>query len=124
MIPVPAMILVAQIAMPVADRVPQFNTEPTCRGAATASTAIRSTKDICQDKEKQARDDLARQWADFPAADRGRCVQSTAAGGIPSYVQLLTCLESAKLARQLPKDYETRTTTGTASPDSKPPGAK
>lgn len=121
MIPVPALILAAQLATPVADRVPQFNIEPTCQGAATASPAIRSTKDICLQKEKQARDDVARQWADFPAPDRGRCVQSTAAGGIPSYVQLLTCLESAKLARQLPKDYETRTTTGAASPGGKSP---
>jgi hypothetical protein len=123
MIPIPAMLLAAQLATPVAERVPQFNIEPTCQGAATASQAIRSTRDICLEKEKQARDDLGRQWADFPAADRGRCVQSTAAGGIPSYVQLLTCLESAKLARQLPKDYETRTTTGAGSSDSKPPSS-
>ncbi len=121
MIPVPALILAAQLATPVAERVPQFNIEPTCQGAATASAAIRSTKDICLQKEKQARDDVARQWADFPSADRGRCVQSTAAGGIPSYVQLLTCLESAKLARELPKDYDTRTTTGAASSGSKSP---
>jgi hypothetical protein len=121
MIPVPAMILAAQLATPVAERVPQFNIEPTCQGAATASTAIRSTKDICLQKENQARDDLGRQWADFPAADRGRCVQSTASGGIPSYVQLLTCLESAKLARELPKDFEKKSTTGTASPGSKSP---
>ena len=53
MIPVPAMILVAQIAMPVADRVPQFNLEPTCKGAATASAAIRSDKDVCLQKEQQ-----------------------------------------------------------------------
>lgn len=110
MIPVPAMILAAQLAMPVADRVPHFNIEPTCKGAATASAAIRSDKGICLQKEMQARDELARQWTDFPGADRGRCVQSTAAGGIPSYVQLLTCLESAKLARELPKDDGLRTT--------------
>ena len=70
MIPVPAMILVAQIAMPVADRVPQFNLEPTCKGAATASTAIRSDKDVCLQKEQQARDDLSQQWANFAAADK------------------------------------------------------
>jgi hypothetical protein len=120
MIPVPAMMLAAQLAMPVADRVPQFNTEPTCRGAATASQAIRSDRELCLQKEQQARDDLAKQWTNFPGADRSRCVQSTSAGGIPSYVQLLTCLETAKLARELPKDYETRTTTGAASSDKKP----
>ena len=65
MIPVPAMILVAQIAMPVADRVPQFNLEPTCKGAATASVAIRSDKDVCLQKEQKARDELSQQWGEF-----------------------------------------------------------
>lgn len=113
-IPVPAMILAAQIAMPVADRTPQFNLEPTCRGAAIASPAIRSSKELCLEKEKKGREDLDRQWVNFPAGDRSRCVQSTSAGGIPSYVQLLTCLETAKLARELPKDSG-RATTGAAS---------
>jgi len=111
--PIPAMILAIQIATPVADGVPQFNTEPTCRGAGTASTAISGAKETCLAKDKQARDDLQRQWAVFPAADRSRCIGSTAAGGIPSYVQLLTCLETAKLARELPKD-NMRSTTGAA----------
>jgi hypothetical protein len=114
-IPLPAMLLAAQIALPVADRVPQFNVEPTCRGAATASAAIRSDKDICIKKELQARDDLAGQWSGFQAADRARCVTSASAGGIPSYVQLLTCLETAKAVRELPKDDSLRSTTGAVS---------
>ena len=113
MIPVPAMILAAQIAMPVADRVPQFNLEPTCQGAATASAAIRSTKDVCLQKEQQARDDLTGNGR-VCRRRQGRCVQSASAGGIASYVQLLTCLEMAKLARELPKDDGLRTTTGAA----------
>ena len=112
--PIPAMLLAIQIATPVADGVPQFNTEPTCRGAGTASNAVSGAKEVCVTKEKQARDDLARQWAVFPAADRSRCVGSTLSGGIPSYVQLLTCLETAKLVRELPKE-NVRATTGAAS---------
>jgi hypothetical protein len=109
---IPALILAAQLATPVADRAPQFNTEPTCRGAATASTAIRSDRDVCMQKEKDARAELDRQWTGFPAPDRSRCVEGTAAGGIPSYVELLTCLEMAKQARTLPKDELMRSTTG------------
>ena len=78
---IPALILAAQLATPVADRAPQFNTEPTCRGAATASTAIRSDRDVCMQKEQAARTELDKQWAGFPAPDRSRCVSSTAAGG-------------------------------------------
>jgi hypothetical protein len=113
-IPIPAMILAAQLAIPVADGPPQFNLEPTCRGATTGSATIRGDKEICQRKENQARDELSGQWANFPGGDRSRCIQSTSAGGIPSYVELLTCLEIAKQARELPKD-DGRTTTGAAS---------
>jgi hypothetical protein len=113
MIIIPAIMLASQLALPVADRAPQFNIEPTCRGADSASPAAGSQKNICQEKEKQARDDLNRQWANFPGADRGRCVESTSAGGIPSYVELLTCLEMAKHARDLPKD-DGLSTTGAA----------
>ncbi len=114
---IPALILAAQLATPVADRSPQFNTEPTCRGAATASSAIRSDRDVCKKKEQAARDELDKQWASFAAPDRARCVTGTQAGGIPSYVELLTCLEMAKEARNLPKDdglFPRSTTTGTA----------
>jgi hypothetical protein len=117
---IPALILTAQLATPVADRAPQFNTEPTCRGAATASTAIRSDRDVCMQKEKDARAELDRQWAGFPAPDRSRCVEGTAAGGIPSYVELLTCLEMAKQARNLPKDELMRSTTGMGTSAGKP----
>jgi hypothetical protein len=110
---VPALILAAQLATPVAERAPQFNVEPTCKGAATASAAIRSDRDVCIQKENAARAELDKQWASFPGPDRSRCVSSTASGGIPSYIQLLTCLETAKQARDLPKDDLMRSTTGT-----------
>ncbi len=111
---IPAVILAAQIAMPVANRTPQFNIEPTCKGAANASIAMRSERELCLEKEKKARLELDRQWADFPGGDRGRCIQSTSAGGIPSYVELLTCLEIARQVRELPKDDGLRATTGAA----------
>ena len=128
---IPALILAAQLATPVADRAPQFNTEPTCRGAATASTAIRSDRDVCMQKEQAARAELDKHWVGFPAPDRSRCVSSTAAGGIPSYIQLLTCLETAKQARELPKDDPLMqsttglgTTTAKTPPTKTPPPAK
>jgi hypothetical protein len=75
--------------------------EPTCRGAATGANMPGDQKQKCLEKEKQARAELDRQWASFPGGDRGRCVLSTTSGGIPSYVQLLTCLETAKQVRDL-----------------------
>jgi hypothetical protein len=117
MFPIPTLILAAQLAIPVAERgAPTFNTEPTCRGAATASSAIRSDRDVCMQKEKAARDEIDKQWTGFAVADRARCVEGTRAGGIPSYVELLTCLEMAKEARNLPKDDPVmRSTTGSGT---------
>ncbi|MES1155640.1 MAG: hypothetical protein ABUL48_04340, partial [Pseudorhodoplanes sp.] len=109
-----------QLAIPVANGPPPFNTEPTCRGAATAGAAVPGAKQACLDKEKRARDELNQQWVNFPGADRSRCVQSTSAGGIPSYVELLTCLETAKQVRALPKDNGLPGDSGSATTGSAP----
>ena len=39
------------------------------------------------------REQLTREWANFPAADRSLCVQTASMGGMASYVALITCLE-------------------------------
>ena len=44
--PIPAMLLALQLATPAADGVPQFNTEPTCRGAGTASNAVSGATEV------------------------------------------------------------------------------
>jgi hypothetical protein len=87
-----------------ADQVPNLNLEPTCRAAHSAGVFIERTKEACLRSEHAARDDLHEQWAQFHPADRDRCTQSTSAGGVPSYVELLTCLEISKLARDLPDE--------------------
>jgi hypothetical protein len=123
-----ALLLAAQLATPqsatlvadrVANRAPAFNTDPTCQGAGTADvgsgpmTASRLTSDhdICKKKESDARAELDGKWTKYPAADRALCVSSTASGGVPSYVELLTCLEMEQQARQLPKEDKMESTT-------------
>jgi hypothetical protein len=87
----------------VADAVPNFNLDPTCRAAGEGVIAGR-TKESCLRSENEARDHLRAQWAEFPATDRVHCAQSTGTGGVPSYVELLTCLEISKQARDLPDE--------------------
>ena len=54
-------------------------------------------------KEK-ARDKLATEWGKFPDGERTRCTELTrVGGGMQSYVELITCLEMAELAKTLPK---------------------
>ena len=82
----------------VADRVPTLDTRPSCADAAGEVSATRTVA-TCQQSEQQARDALAAQWRNFPAADRRSCVAETNIGGFPSYVQVLVCLELARDAR-------------------------
>ncbi len=46
---------------------------------------------------------LETQWSQFRESDKTQCTGEANIGGTPSYVDLLTCLQAAKLARQLPK---------------------
>jgi len=79
----------------VAESVPRFNLDAIC-----APDGMRGP-DVCVKSEIAARDDLAKQWAQFPAADRARCVQLATMSKMPSYVQVITCLEMARDARQI-----------------------
>lgn len=114
-----AFVLAAQLATAAADRVPVLNVEPSCRGAAQLASpksggpmpSAADSRDTCLAKERDARDQLIRQWSEFSRAHRTSCLRSTSAGGIPSYVELLTCLEIADEARKLP-DQPLRSTTG------------
>ncbi len=97
----PLVLLGSQLVL-VADRVPELNIEPSCQAAA-ASAAMpgRDTKSCLQD-EHTARATLEKEWGEFSAGEHARCLELSHTGGSPSYVELLTCLEMAQAARQLP----------------------
>jgi hypothetical protein len=105
LVPVPFLALLAPFALPVADTLPVYNVEPSCRGGMDAGTKSVSPNDRyqqCLREEADARSTLQAQWMQFPAGDRTDCA-NTAKIGTPSYVQLLTCLQLARDARALPK---------------------
>lgn len=101
------------------DTVPTFDMHPTCDGS---SVAISGGPDVCMRSEQSAHDELATKWAQFPAADRVRCVQLTNMTHMPSYVQVLTCLEMARDARQLRVPAE-RSTVGASPSTAIPPAS-
>jgi hypothetical protein len=81
--------------------VPALDVSKTCKPIANdRSFAIDS--DRCFKTEKQAREQLAREWENFPAADRGLCTQTATMGGTASYVELITCLEMKRDDATLP----------------------
>src|SRR2546423_10822421 len=79
-------------------RLPVFDVRPECRAVASVMPVQK-----CMEDEQTARADLERKWSGFTDGDRGHCIREASAGGSPSYVDLLTCLELAREARQLEK---------------------
>ena len=89
-----------------AETMPKFDLEPTCRGATRQEAMVpnqtdRAAREICFRKENEARSHLRQNWSSFPAEHRTSCVRTTSVGGIPSYVQLQTCLETRQNARTI-----------------------
>ena len=88
--------------MLAADRVPEFNIDPSCRAASNASVAPNRDADSCKRDELTARSKLNDDWGQFTPAQKAHCVSLSRLGGNPSYVELLTCMELAKAAKGLP----------------------
>jgi hypothetical protein len=107
-------ILTASHIVLAANRMPEFNIEPSCRAAAKASVTPSRDADACKRDELTVRDKLNDQWKQFTPAQKAHCVSLTGLGGSPSYVELLTCLELVKAAKGLPPGDRM---TGQGAPD-------
>jgi hypothetical protein len=100
--------------LPVAanDAVPQLDVEQVCEGIAQQGgvtfhdPSIAKEKKNCLDSEHAIRDQLVKQWPNFPAGDRTHCVNESVMGGESSYTELLTCLEMARDVRTMREQYE------------------
>jgi hypothetical protein len=93
--------LSSQLVVAVADQVPAFDINRSCKldaAAATGLTLDQTTK-ACVDDENKARQQLASQWSSFPASGKATCIPQESIGGTPSYVSLLTCLQMGQWAK-------------------------
>lgn len=93
----------AFVAAAHAADVPTLDVGRTCRPLG-GDKSLQINVDRCFKGEQEAREQLARQWADFPAADRALCTQTATMGGTASYVELITCLELQRDVAKLPPD--------------------
>ena len=100
------LIWIALLALPSSgsakgDKVPNFDVARSCQ-EARAYTG--NDKDLayrgCMKDENDARAELAQKWTHFKPGDRKDCVAQGAAP-VPSYVELLTCLEMSEEAEAL-----------------------
>jgi hypothetical protein len=87
-----------------ADGVPRLNVGPTCRPLDPSDKTVQIDTERCLRTENDAREQLVRQWADFPAADRVLCTQTATLTNMASYVDLITCLEMKRDVAKLPAD--------------------
>ena len=130
-----ALILGAQLVMPIADSVPDLNVEQVCDGIAKQGgvtfrdPAIAQEKKNCIDSEQVIRAEIAKQWSTFSPADKTSCVNESQMGGESSYTELLTCLEMARDVRTMRLEGEGKSKGNAAAtppppaPTPTPPGA-
>ncbi len=91
----------------LADEVPALNVEPVCRGIAqqAATPSEKGGPDLaysqCVSSEQAMREKLSKEWTTFTSGDKANCVGETKSGPLPSYTDLVTCLEMARDARKL-----------------------
>ena len=55
--------------------------------------------DLCVESEQRAREQLSKDWANFPVADKAQCVQPTVYA--PNYIEWITCLEMTRDVRKI-----------------------
>ena len=91
----------AQLTL-VADKVPELKYEASCRAAVQAANMPGRDESACLNDEKVARDTLQKDWSSYTADQKSHCLALLKAGGMPSYVELLTCAEMGKAAGNLP----------------------
>ena len=80
-----------------ADAVPKLDIERTCKSASQANVSIsdNANEEGCLRSEREARKEAERKWGDYTSAAKLQCQSQFKAGGYPSYVEMVTCLELA-----------------------------
>jgi hypothetical protein len=96
--------LAASHLMLVAQDVPQLNVGPGCKAAATTQVTETRDEKSCLAEEYAARDTLKKEWDQYTSPEKAHCVQLSQLGGPPSYVEVLTCLQVARDARNVKGD--------------------
>jgi hypothetical protein len=102
------------VASAASNGVPTADIATTCRTSEKALIAIFGAEtqqnfQSCMTSEKEAREQIVKNWQNFPAGARQRCVITT--GYMPSYVEWLTCLEMEQQVNEARKKAATNPVT-------------
>jgi hypothetical protein len=89
------------------DDVPVLNVDPVCHGIArqAANPGEKGGPDLafaqCVKSEQSMKQKLVGEWSTFVPSEKTNCVGEERSSSLPSYTDLVTCLEMARAARQM-----------------------
>jgi hypothetical protein len=94
---------------------PTLQVGPSCEAAGRGAVVLGRNKEACLADETTAQDTLKQNWSKYSAGDKTLCVGMAKTGGPASYVELLSCLEINRDARNIqngdPLESDTPSTT-------------
>ncbi|GEO98518.1 hypothetical protein [Methylobacterium haplocladii] len=81
----------------LAEGPPDLDVEKTCRSSGRVQVGLseKESQDGCLRSERAAHDELKKRWSEFSLDAKAQCSKQSEAGGFPSYVETVTCLELA-----------------------------
>jgi hypothetical protein len=91
----------AQIARVRAGGAPTLQVGPSCEAAARGAVVLGRNKEACLADETTAQDTLKQNWSKYVASDKSDCLGMVTTGGPASYVELLSCVEILRDARNI-----------------------
>jgi hypothetical protein len=91
----PIVIMATLSPVAVSDTVPKFDIARECRFEGGSTVEIQR----CSDDEGDALRELQKAWLQLAGADKRNCIVEATTSGFASYVELLTCLEMARDAK-------------------------
>jgi hypothetical protein len=94
---------------------PVLQVGTSCEAAGRGAVVLGRNKEACMADETAAQDTLRQNWAKYAANDKTQCVGMTTTGGPASYVELLSCLEIMRDARQIQNADPLESDTATAA---------
>ena len=80
---------------------PTLNVDPSCVAAGMGSVVLGRNKKACLADETTAQDTLKQNWSKYAASDKSECIGMVTTGGPASYVELLSCVEILRDARNI-----------------------
>jgi hypothetical protein len=80
---------------------PTLQVGTSCEAAGRGSVVLGRDKKACLSDETTAQDTLKKNWSKYSTTDKTQCVGMATTGGPASYVELLSCLEIMRDARNI-----------------------